>query len=597
MNQNKKTKNLFEEFPEVPTKLWEEKIIQDLKGADYEKKLVWNPFQGLKFKPYYRQEDIEEFNHIHTLPGEFPYIRGLKKHSNNWEIRQDIDGKSIDEINKLATEAVEKGANAIGINAGFIKSPADLSKVLENIDLKNSSIHFYNASSYPALLLLLEDEFKKLHLNSSAIQGSFNYDPVGFQLLHGATEETKESIFREGINLLNSAATILPSFRIITVNGSHYHNAGANIIQELAYSIAAANEYLAELTDLGMKIDNIASKMMFNFAVGSDYFLEIAKFRAARLLWARVVEQYNPTQVSSAAMKIHAITSLWNKTIYDPYVNILRTTTEIMAASIGGADSISVLPFDSTFKKPDNFSLRLARNQQIVIKEESYLHKVADIAGGSYYIETLTDNIAKETWKLFQHVEEKGGMMQLIKQGEIYDEIEKTCLKRNMDIAMRKTIILGTNQYPEMQETMLNRIEPHKDSKDLSSRLKFYRGASAFEALRLATEDFVLKGNKQPLVFLFCIGNLNMRRARAMFSSNFFGCAGYKVIESPEIKSVEEGVSSALSYNPDIVVLCSSDEEYALIAPDACKLIKKQNQTIKVIVAGFPASITDKLKE
>jgi methylmalonyl-CoA mutase len=324
--------------------------------------------------------------------------------------------------------------------------------------------------------------------------------------------------------------------------------------------------------------------------------MEIAKLRASRLLWAKIVEQYKPVNQESACMDIHVTTSLWNKTIFDPYVNILRTTTETMAASLGGANSITVLPFDITYKKGDDFSNRIARNQQIIIKEESYFNKVADIAGGSYYIENLTDAIADAAWKLFQSIEEKGGLIEQIKNGSIYDELEKTCMQRDMDIAMRKTVMLGTNQHPNQKETMLDKIQPNKDIKDLTTKLKTYRGALAFEALRLATEDYVIQGNKKPIVFLLTIGNLTMRKARAMFSNNLFGCAGYQIIDTNGFKTVEEGVEAAFTANADIVILCSSDDEYAEIAPKACKLIKDKNNNVKVIVAGYPTAIIDQLK-
>ncbi len=267
-----------------------------------------------------------------------------------------------------------------------------------------------------------------------------------------------------------------------------------------------------------------------------------------------------------------------------------------MAASLGGANSITVLPFDFTYKKPDDFSKRIARNQQIILKEEAYFKKVADIAGGSYYIENMTDSIANAAWKLFQTIEEKGGMIEIISNGSIYEEIENTCIQRDMDIAMRKTVMLGTNQHPNQNEKMLEKIKPNIETKDLSSKLKTYRGATAFEALRLSTEDHVVKGNKQPVVFLLTIGNLTMRKARAMFSNNFFGCAGYKIIDNAGFKTVEEGVNEAQKANADIVVICSSDDEYLEIGTKACKLLKDANNKIKVIIAGNPTAIVDQLK-
>jgi methylmalonyl-CoA mutase len=596
MSGNKTKDRLFAEFPEISTLEWEEKIMQDLKGGDYEKKLVWKTIDGLKLNPYYRSEHLTDLEHIRSLPGEYPFLRGTSPSGYDWEIRQDIYPSNIKEASQLAKDAAAKGANAIGLNVSAVKKPADLKSLLAGIDLDATSLHFHGANDYLLFIDLLTGEIKNRKEAPSKFSGSLEVDPMSFCLLHGHFNKSKETSFDLAADILRKAAAFLPALKTMTINGHYVRNAGASIVQELAYGLASGNEYLAELTDRGVSIDDIASRMVFRFGIGSNYFLEIAKLRATRLLWAKIVEQYKPEKPGSAAMVIHATTSTWNKSIYDPYVNILRTTTETMAAAIGGANAITVLPFDSTYKKADEFSERIARNQQVIIKEEAYLSKVADIAGGSYYIENLTHAIAEAAWKLFQSVEEKGGITAVIKDGSVYAEIEKTCLQRDMDIATRKTLILGTNQHPNQQESMLGKIQPVTKPTDLTTKLKCYRGALAFEAIRLATEDHVLKGNKKPVVFLFTIGNLTMRKARAMFSSSFFGCAGYSIIENSGSNSVEEGVESAIKANADIVVICSSDEEYAELLPKASKLLKEKNNKIKVVVAGYPTAIIDQLK-
>ena len=597
MSKNNNEDQLFSEFPDISTPQWEEKIMQDLKGGDYEKKLIWKTIDGLKIKPYYRQENLTNLEHLKSLPQHFPFVRGTKTNGNDWEIRQEVDIKSVIEANKIALEAIKRGANAIGFNAHYIETPDDIRQILKGIDINTTSIHFFGATSYPSFLDLLIQELQNQNVEIKKLKGSINFDPISFCLLHGNFYKSKNADFDECAEVLKTTKSHLPNISTITINGHYYHNAGASIVQELAYSLASANEYLAEMTNRGISIDSISSKMLFSFAIGSNYFMEIAKLRAARLLWAKIVEQYKPQNIASASMNIHAITSFWNKTIYDPYVNVLRSTTETMAASLGGANSITVLPFDLTYKKPDDFSNRVARNTQIILKEEAYFSKVADIAGGSYYIENLTDSIANAAWKLFQSIEEKGGLIEQITNGSIYEEIEKTCQQRDMDIAMRKTVMLGTNQHANQKETMLDKLQPNKDIKDLTSKLKTYRGATAFEALRMATEDFVLKGNKKPIVFLMTIGNLTMRKARAMFANNFFGCAGYDIIDTNGFQTVEEGAKEAFNANADIIVICSSDDEYAEIVPKSCKQIKERNNNIKVIVAGYPTAIIDNLKQ
>ncbi|MFC1733353.1 methylmalonyl-CoA mutase family protein, partial [candidate division KSB1 bacterium] len=337
-----------------------------------------------------------------------------------------------------------------------------------------------------------------------------------------------------------------------------------------------------------LTVDKIASSMQFVFAVSANYFLEIAKLRAARILWAKIVEQYNPSEGCSMKMLIHATSSIWNKTVYDPYVNMLRNTTEAMSAAIGGADSITVLPIDSVYKQSDEFTIRNARNTQLLLKEESYLNKIVDPAAGSYYIETLTDGISEKAWEHFKYIESKGGFIKLFESGMIKEEIENACQQRDIDIAKRNVKILGTNQYPNIKDQMLEKITKEISGKRNQNGLRFYRGSESFEMLRLSTEKYHRKTGNKPKVFLLPMGNLAMRKARATFAINFFGCAGYEIIDNNQFKNAKEGVKAVLNSAADIVVICSSDEEYPSIVPSICDGIKKANEKVKVIVAGYP---------
>jgi len=271
---------------------------------------------------------------------------------------------------------------------------------------------------------------------------------------------------------------------------------------------------------------------------------------------------------------------------------MLRTTTEGMAASLGGADSISLKPFDIAYKKDDEFSRRISRNIQVILKEESAFDKVIDPAAGSYYIENLTNSIAEAAWKLFQEIETEGGIINVIIPGKLKNAIEESCRKRDMDIATRKYILLGTNQYPNINETMIDKISI--TDKDESPGLKTYRGAMAFEELRLATEKYAQK-NGRPKVFLLKVGNITMRQARAGFATNFFGCAGYEILDNTGFTTVEEGVKAAMDAKSDLIVICSSDEEYATLGVEAVKLTKAQNANTLFVVAGNPTEHIDAL--
>jgi methylmalonyl-CoA mutase len=401
-------------------------------------------------------------------------------------------------------------------------------------------------------------------------------------------------MFEKAKNIIEKAAG-LPRFRTLAVSGYIFHNAGSTIVQELAFALSMGNEYLSKLTGLGMSIDDVAKRMKFTFAISSNYFMEIAKFRAARMLWANIVNAYGAQTNCARKMRVCAITSQWNQTIYDPYVNMLRGTTEAMSAALAGVDSLEVTPFDMAFQKPAEFSDRIARNVQSLLKEESYFDRVVDPAAGSYYIENLTASIAQEAWKLFKEVEEKGGYLAAFKDGFIQQALAATAQKRDMNIATRREILLGTNQYPNFTEKLAPEILTN--SKDKSCRccanetgmekiadpIKEYRGAQAFEELRMKTE----RAAKQPVAFMLTFGNLAMCRARAQFASNFFACAGFATIDNNRFLTIEEGVKAALEAKAEIVVACSSDDEYAETVPEIARLTAGK---ALVVVAGDPAS-------
>jgi methylmalonyl-CoA mutase len=589
---------LFSEFPPVSTEKWEEAINKDLKGADYEKKLVWRTIEGFKVKPYYRAEDLEGLEYLDSNPGQVPFTRGKHTADNVWDVRQDIHVSNLVEANRIALDAVERGATALGLCAKEVKSVADLETLFRGIYVNAVSINFMCSDDYLSLLKLYVEYAQKKGYDPKELCGSCNFDPFRYALNHGRFHRGEEGDFEMAKQLIEYAHEALPKFRVITINGNLLHNAGSNIVQELGFSLAAANEMVARLTDMGLKAHRVASRIVLNVGIGSTYFMEMAKIRAARLLWSKIIEQYKPECDCAYKLFIHATTSAWNQSVYDPYVNMLRSTTEVMSACIAGADSISVLPFDNAYKEADDFGYRIARNQQLLLKEESYLDKIVDPAAGSYYIENLTDQIARGAWEHFLKVEELGGFCKAIREGYVQDEVEKTAQQRDLDIATRKTTILGTNQYPNLLEKMEEKVENGKGGKcgcccekgDEVRVLKPYRGAEPFEKMRLATE----KAAHRPKVFLLTYGNLTMRKARAGFATNFFGVAGYEIIDNPGFVTPEEGAKAALESGADIVVLCSSDDEYADLTKPVCDMLKGKVKSL--VLAGFPKEMVETYK-
>jgi methylmalonyl-CoA mutase len=593
MAQKSNNERLFAEFPPISTAEWEAAIAKDLKGADYEKKLIWKTNEGFNVKPYYRLEDLTDIQTVHTHPGQFPFVRGNNAKKNPWLIRQDMD-VCLDkptEANSKALEWLQRGVESIGFKLCNDCEPTfdSISRLLKGIDLNKVEVNFTGGAPGAKALPFILEYVEKEKFDIRKVRISFDYSPLTTLTLNGKFCCEKDSSYTTLQKLVENVKSF-PNVKVIGINGNIFHNSGSSSVQELGFSLAMTNDYIQFLLQKGYSIDDISPRIRFNFAVGTNYFMEIAKFRAARLLWAKMVEAYKPNNEASTRMSIHAETSLWSMTVYDPYVNMLRTTTESMSAVLAGVDSLSVLPFNAPFSEPTSFSERIARNQQILLREEAYFGKVADPAAGSYYIENLTLSIAEHAWNLFLSVNELGGYREAFIKGYVQERINEVAAKRDASIATRRETILGTNQYPNFNEVadlnvvtaqVVTREAKQKPADAIAQPLTPYRGAQAFEELRYRTD----KCGHRPKVFMLTLGNLTMRRARAQFSSNFFAVAGFEIIDNIGFNSVEEGVKAAIDSRSEIVVLCSSDDEYSELAPIAFE--KLDGKTI-FVVAGDP---------
>lgn len=599
MNQEKKNQKLFEDFAPISTEKWVEKIKTDLKGADYEKKLFWKSPEGIIVKPFYRLEDIEKLEYINNMPDQYPFIRGTKK-DNDHLVRQDIFVDNIEKANKKALNILMKGVTSLGFifSDKYIAKVADIEKLMENIYADSVDVNFMIGTGSHKVLSVYEELVKKYNRNPKDIKGSVDFDPLYAITFKGKFCQTEEYAFQHATQLLQ-AAEFLPNFKVFSVNGLSLRNAGANIIQELAYSLSMGTEYLTRLTEKGISVDEIAPRIKFNFGVGANYFMEIAKFRAARALWAKIVNAYGPERDDITKMHIHASNISFNKTIYDAHVNMLRTTTESLSATIGGVDSFAVLPYNANFEWPSEFSERIARNQQLLIKEESFMDKVVDPAAGSYYIENLTAEIIEKAWNLFLKVDELGGYVEAIRKEFVQEDIEASAAERKKFAAQGREIYLGTNQYPNFTEHFEYAINPDSMREfDQTSKtgvefrtLKQFRATQDFEILRFKT-DMYAKDHKRPKAFMLTIGNLAFRKARAQFACNFFAVAGFDVMDNNGFKTIEEGLNAAKEAKADIVVLCSSDDEYAELGVEFAQ--KADNQIIAVL-AGYPKDLIENL--
>jgi methylmalonyl-CoA mutase len=478
--------NLLQGFPPVSNQSWEDAIRKDLKGANYAKKLIWQTEEGLAVKPYYRAEDIAGLDYLDAAPGDFPYARSARL-TGDWRIREEIDAVDPEEANHAARSAVAAGAEEIAFRNVAIGNASDLGMLLVNIE--EIPVHFENACEL-LIRLLIERRIESPRPSPA----STGWNPL--TNLDFAAEVVR---------------TAPPALVPFTIHGEEFEESGATAVEEVGFTLAAAVDFLAEMQSRTLEVNRAATSIAFSFAMGANYFFQIAKLRAFRMLWARVVESFGGSRENAKA-RIHARTSRWNETIYDPHVNILRGTTEAMSAVLGGADSISVAPFDECYKTPDEASRRLARNTQILLKHEALLSQVADPGAGSYCLEVITDFIAREGWKAMQGIEAAGGYRKARAEGQIARALEQSLASREKAVVSRRRIFVGTNQYADLSEKALDRI----DFSRLSGKR---RGTQAYEQLRLLTERHTAKTGKCPRVLLAEFGDFKMRSARSNFAA------------------------------------------------------------------------------
>jgi methylmalonyl-CoA mutase len=517
------------EFPPVSTAQWEEAVRKDFKGA------------APRHKLFYRAEDLRGLEYLDSAPGQFPYTRGTRDH-NAWRIREVVRDAAE------ARAALDAGAEEIA----FVVGAQPIEELLDALPLDRCAVHFEAGERAAEVLEALVGR---------PVRGSVDYEPLGD--------------FDRAAKLVRTARAL--EFRPVTIRAHRFSEAGATGAQELSFALAEGVEIMAQLTDRGLTPADAASALAFSFAIGADYFQEIARLRGARTLWARTVESFQPAAGEAARMAIHARTAHSTKTIYDAHVNLLRATTEAMAAAIGGADSITVEPFDSTYRAPGELSRRLARNTQIILKKEAWLDRSVDPAGGSYYLEALTDSLAREAWKLLQEIEAAGGFLKYSEFGALEREIAQSRADREAAVSARRRTIVGTNQYPNPEERMLPRVE-RPDAAPRPARI--------FEEIRLRTERHAARTGRAPRFLLLEAGDRKMNKARSGFIANFFGCAGFEIQPA-----------DTLTGDPDAVVLCSSDPEYAALAPRVIRELRAAGKSTPVIVAGNPADSIEQLKQ
>lgn len=668
--------NLKKDFPEITYDEWKKVVEKDLKGQPFDKKLITKTYDGIDLKPIYNKEDIENIPFTDSKPGFANYVRGTKScgYLNDlWSVHQEIPYTVPEEFNKELAEALEKGQNCIVINPDRITlmnlpvkehfahsdfgdglsviSSHDFDKALKNIDLTKFPVFINAGFDNIPLLSLFVAYLKKNKIDLKKISGGVFADPYGYYVRYGNLPVSIDETFNHLAEAAKWTEDNMVNLKTIGISTLPYHNAGASAVQELAYAFSTAVDYINNLLDRGMEINSVLSKIRFSFGIGSFYFMEISKLRAAKILWQRITKQYGGNE-EYQKIDILAVTSKYNQTVRDPYVNMLRTTTEAFSAILGGADAIQTNPFDETFRIPDEFSMRIARNTQIILQEESNLHRLIDPAGGSYFIEYLTSEIAAVVWKLFTETQKNGGMLDALLKDIPQTEIEKVHLLRIKDCAKRKSVIVGVNMYANPKEMKTDEREQDFDiiysnlfseykkermnvdevkldevfadknivnasvecaieggsREDISRNifktsekhkikpLKPVRASEIFEILRDVTDDIKDKTGSIPAVFLSAMGPVKQHKARADFSRGFLEVAGLNVIYNKGYDIPAEAVADAVKSGAKAIVICSSDEKYPELVPQIAGEVKKQAPDMMIILAGYPKEQIEVLK-
>lgn len=581
---------LFDDFPSVSKESWKKEAEKRVSYKD----LIWHTEDGIEVEPFYTEEEARDFFPGETpLPGEFPFVRGTGKKDNSWLLTEEIKLTTPKETGAAALAAIEGGADSLTFIPQAEMKRKALETLLKDMDPLRVSINFALKDNPEKTCALFVSSCAKKGIDTRELSGGAFFDPLSHLLGHESPatplDENVDKI-AEAVAYLSGAA---PGYAAFSVKSSTFKDSGATITQELAFTIAAAVEYLVMLRQKGVDADSACRHLVFSFSTGSSYFAEIAKLRAARALWANVARQFCPASAESAKMRIHCRTTAFNKTIYDPHTNILRTALEAMASVIGGTDSLTVEPFDAHYREPDGFSRRVARNIQLLTRNESHLDAVTDPGGGSYHIERLTQSISQKSLELFQEIERKGGYLECLKSGFIQNAVEDSRKKVLSDISRRKKTLVGTNEFPNLLEKMTGDIrktlpaeKETNGSAPAVAPLAESRAAQVFEKIRLLSEESAERTGEAPKVFLLHLSDSPQTVARSVFSMNFFGCGGFAIVDGAENPGIDEGIAAALRENPLAVVICGSDKDYEQSAEKAARKLKDRRGEIKIVVPG-----------
>ncbi|WP_449536880.1 methylmalonyl-CoA mutase family protein [Ferdinandcohnia sp. Marseille-Q9671] len=590
-------------FPPIDYETWKNEAEKSLKGKPIEK-LHTKTYENIILKPIYTKEDIKHNPFLKEMPGESSKVRGTRLTgyvSQPWHVSQEIDDATLEGFNAALKDGLANGQTMIHFtlqpqNSTEVGLPLhtieDMKIALDGIPLSSIPVFIDAKTGLLPFLNLVSSYINEQNISSEELTGTIGMDLFAQLVTNGTLPLPLEKGYDQLAESVKWAIEKSSNLRTILVKGDPYHNGGGNAVQELAYSLGTAAEYVSELIERGLAIDEIASRITFTFSIGSNVFMEIAKLRAAKILWSTIIEAYGGKEESSK-MYIHARTSAFSKTIYDPYVNMLRSTTEAFSAIIGGIDSLHVSPFDEPIKSSDSFSRRIARNTQSILREESFLDRVIDPAGGSWYVESLTNELAEKAWELFQEVELQGGMLSALKAGSVQTSINKVLSERQKNVNYRKEKIVGTNVYANIKEMQVSSNETrnqltNNDTQEQMTvdKIPQVRISESFEKLRKASEYHLQSTGERPKIGLLNLGTIPEHKPRADFISGFFEAGGFQVVRDDGYQAIEAAIAGAKAMKLQTFVFCGKDDRYGELIPAIAKELMLQNPAIRLYIAG-----------
>lgn len=570
-------------FPKPSYEEWKVAVETSLKGKTVES-LQTDTYEGIALQPLYTEEFVAENT---ELPGFFPYTRGISATgyvTQPWIACQTIDGVTAEDANEKLRAVLHRGQNAITYSVDVLAKGARLPKLLKDVPV-NTLPFFIDLKGKQKEYL---PEFKAVE---DAVTGVLAEDPIAEWILTGQVPEDTDSFFQEWATTIGAYESFAPELKTILIKTPVFHNGGANAVQELAYGLAVAVQYLLEGQKQGLAVESIASKIVFSFAVDSNYFMNIAKLRAARRLWAGVATAFN-VDPAYFKMHIHAATSEVTETLYDPYVNILRTTNQAFAAAVGGIQYLQINPFNHVSGVTDEISERIARNTHLILKEETHITRVVDPAGGSFYVEQLTNEVADQAWAKFLEVDAAGGILEALKKGTIQAEIAEVFAKKEQNLALRKESLIGTNVYPnpadEAQVATKDQVASYVVVNQPISiaPITLKRIAEQFETLRLRSAAYKQEHGTAPKVGFINLQELKAYKPRADFVKGLVSAGGIDTVQSDGCNSNEEALAFVADTKLPIYCLCGSDDAYGLLAEQLVAAVKASYPETTLYVAG-----------